>query len=393
MIAAAKRFIYFENQYFTCGKIAAAIAERLNEDEPPEFVMVMPETADGWLEQMAMDAARVQLVRAIAKSKNGNRLRVYYPRTKGGESIYVHAKTAIVDDRMIRVGSANMNNRSMGLDSECDVTIDTALPANHGVGAAIRRLRESLIAEHLDVEPAEVARRFETTGSLIDTIEGLRNGGRSLEWLDLVPPGPMDEFIAENELLDPAGMPDPFGTVLRDYLDTLERYRLLTYGQQIARSVHELERPEVAAAVHTQLRHLIVDEYQDVNPAQERLVELLTGPDVERLERVFRSLGAKPKRGSSAAVTAIISDGERLLARNVARDVRDAWLIATAQQIEHLEIATYGTIRTYAETLGYTFAAQLLQQTLEEERATDEKLTHLAERFVNPQSIRASHPH
>ena len=203
MIAAAKRFIYFENQYFTCGKIAAAIAERLNEDDPPEFVMVMPETADGWLEQMAMDAARVQLVREIAKAKHGDRLRVYYPRTKGGESIYVHAKTAIVDDRLIRVGSANMNNRSMGLDSECDVTIDTALPANQGVEPAIRRLREALIAEHLDVEPAEVAQRFETSGSLIETIEGLRNGGRSLEWLDLVPPGPMDEFIAENELLDP----------------------------------------------------------------------------------------------------------------------------------------------------------------------------------------------
>lgn len=203
MIAAAKRFIYFENQYFTCGKIAAAIAERLNEDDPPEFVMVMPETADGWLEQMAMDAARVQLVREIAKTKHGDRLRVYYPRTKGGESIYVHAKTAIVDDRLIRIGSANLNNRSMGLDSECDVTIDTALPANHGAEPTIRRLRESLIAEHLDVEPAEVASRYETNGSLIETIEALRSGGRSLEWLDLVPPGPMDEFIAENELLDP----------------------------------------------------------------------------------------------------------------------------------------------------------------------------------------------
>ena len=203
MIAAAKRFIYFENQYFTCGKIAAAIAERLNEDDPPEFVLVMPETADGWLEQMAMDAARVQLVREVAKAKHGDRLRVYYPRTKGGESIYVHAKTAIVDDRLIRVGSANMNNRSMGLDSECDVTIDAALSANQGVEPIIRRLRESLIAEHLDVEPQEVARRFETTGSLIETIEGLRTGGRSLEWLDLVPPGPMDTFIAENELLDP----------------------------------------------------------------------------------------------------------------------------------------------------------------------------------------------
>src|SRR3546814_399811 len=122
MIAAAKRFIYFENQYFTCAKIAAAIAERLDEDDPPEFVMVMPETADGWLEQMAMDAARVQLVREIAKAKHGDRLKVYYPRTVKGDPIYVHAKTAVVDDRMIRVGSANMNNRSMGLDSECDVT-------------------------------------------------------------------------------------------------------------------------------------------------------------------------------------------------------------------------------------------------------------------------------
>jgi phosphatidylserine/phosphatidylglycerophosphate/cardiolipin synthase-like enzyme len=203
MIAAADRFIYFENQYFTCGKIAAAIAARLNEDEPPEFVMVMPKTADGWLEQMAMDAARVQLVREIAKAKHGDRLKVYYPRTKRGEAIYVHAKTAIVDDRMIRVGSANMNNRSMGLDSECDVTIDAALPSNKGVEPAIARLRTSLIAEHLDVPDDEVAATFQRTGSLIDTIEALRGKGRSLELLDLVPPGPMDEFIADNELLDP----------------------------------------------------------------------------------------------------------------------------------------------------------------------------------------------
>jgi ferritin-like metal-binding protein YciE len=113
---------------------------------------------------------------------------------------------------------------------------------------------------------------------------------------------------------------------------------------------------------------------------------------IERLQRVFRSVGARPTRGSSAAVAAIVSDGERLLARKVDRDVRDAWLIATAQRIEHLEIANYGTLRTYAETLGYTFAAQLLQQSLEEERMADEKLTHLAGRFVHPQSLRSSHP-
>ena len=76
-------------------------------------------------------------------------------------------------------------------------------------------------------------------------------------------------------------MPEPFREVLLAYYDTLERYRLLTYGQQIVRAVRELERAEVRAKVHADLRHLIVDEYQDVNPAQERLIELLAGPKVE----------------------------------------------------------------------------------------------------------------
>src|SRR5579884_2355576 len=87
--------------------------------------------------------------------------------------------------------------------------------------------------------------------------------------------------VIENELLDPASMPDPFATVVANYFETLERYRLLTYGQQIVRAVQELSRPAVATAVHQDLRHLIVDEYQDVNPAQERLIELLCGPQVE----------------------------------------------------------------------------------------------------------------
>jgi ferritin-like metal-binding protein YciE len=111
---------------------------------------------------------------------------------------------------------------------------------------------------------------------------------------------------------------------------------------------------------------------------------------IERLERVFRSIGVRPKRGSSSAVSAVIEEGEKLSWRRTKRTVKDAWLIATAQRIEHLEIAGYGTARTYAEMLGYTYASQLLQETLEEEKTTDEKLTLLAERFVNPQSIRSS---
>jgi DNA helicase-2/ATP-dependent DNA helicase PcrA len=108
-------------------------------------------------------------------------------------------------------------------------------------------------------------RQLDASGRLFASIEGF------LKAVDVV----------ENELLDPATLPDPFGSVLRSYYESLDRYRLLTFGQQVVRAVRELERPDLAADVHTHLRHLIVDEYQDVNPAQERLIELLTGPEVE----------------------------------------------------------------------------------------------------------------
>lgn len=203
MIAVAKRFIYIENQYLTSGKIAAAIAERMAEADPPEIIVVMPRTADGWLEQRAMDGARVRLARAIGKVDCHKRFRIYVPLTNGGADIYVHAKVAIVDDAILRVGSANLNNRSFGLDSECDLLIDCALPANAGCGGQISALREQLMAEHLDVEPAEIAARFAETGSLIAVIDALQHEGRRLDLLDLEKPGDLDKFIADNELLDP----------------------------------------------------------------------------------------------------------------------------------------------------------------------------------------------
>ncbi len=78
--------------------------------------------------------------------------------------------------------------------------------------------------------------------------------------------------VLENELLDPNSMPEPFRTVLQSYLESLDKYRLLTFGQQIVRSVTALDDPAVAAEIHNSLKHLIVDEYQDVNPAQEELI-------------------------------------------------------------------------------------------------------------------------
>ena len=136
---------------------------------------------------------------------------------------------------------------------------------------------------------------------------------------------------------------------------------------------------------------------QATNPELKKAFEthsLETSGHVDRLHRVFRAIGARPKRrGTAEGLAGIVADAEQLLKRKVDLDVRDAWLIATAQRIEHVEISAYGTARTYAQMLAFEHAAQLLQETLEEERATDEKLTRLATGFVNPQSIRSARPH
>ena len=87
--------------------------------------------------------------------------------------------------------------------------------------------------------------------------------------------------VLENELLPLTSLADPFREMAEGFYSTLEQYRLLTYGQQIAHAVAALQDPAIADSVHATLRHLIVDEYQDVNPAQERLIEILAGPQVD----------------------------------------------------------------------------------------------------------------
>ena len=235
IIAAADKFIYIENQYFTSAKIAAAIAKRMAEPDPPEVVLVMPRTADGWLEQKAMDAARLELARMIARSDSRRRFRIYVPVTHGGADIYVHAKVAIVDDRLLRVGSANLNNRSQGLDSECDVIIDAALAANRDTGAAMTALRHRLMAEHLGCTAEAVAEAEGKTGSLVAAIEALRGSGKTLDPLDLVAPDGVEKFIADNELLDPEEPEELFEPLARRGLASSWARGREMIGERLAR--------------------------------------------------------------------------------------------------------------------------------------------------------------
>ena len=200
MIARARRFIYIENQYFTSPRLAAAIMQRMGEPDPPEIVLVTPITAEGWLEAVAMDATRIRLAQIIGQADTRNRFRIFTPKTEGGDDIYVHAKVMIVDDEILRVGSSNMNNRSLGLDSECDVAIDAD---DEHERAAVAAIRTRLMAEHLGATEQEVAATFARTGSLLATIEALTRPGRQLAMLPIEKPSDTARFIAETELLDP----------------------------------------------------------------------------------------------------------------------------------------------------------------------------------------------
>lgn len=180
MLATAQRTIYIENQYFTSSRVGAAIEARLGCDDCPEIVMVLRRTSDGWLEGATMGTLRTQLLERLRRADVHGRLHVYFPVVPGlGDGfINVHAKVCVIDDAYARVGSANLNNRSMGFDTECDLTVEAGDDAR--ASESIATFRNRLLAEHLDVSPREVARTLARTDSLVATIEALTHGERRL---------------------------------------------------------------------------------------------------------------------------------------------------------------------------------------------------------------------
>jgi ferritin-like metal-binding protein YciE len=153
------------------------------------------------------------------------------------------------------------------------------------------------------------------------------------------------------------------------------------------------------------LRALYIDELKDLYSAEQQLVKALpkmarnaTNPElqqaftehlektkghVDRLERIFESLESSPGGKKCVGMEGLIEEADELLGEDAQDDVLDAGLISKAQHVEHYEMAGYGTVRSYALILGENDHADLLQQTLEEEKEADELLTNLAERSIN----------
>jgi ferritin-like metal-binding protein YciE len=107
----------------------------------------------------------------------------------------------------------------------------------------------------------------------------------------------------------------------------------------------------------------------------------------ERLEQIFESLGMKAKGKTCKAMEGLIEEGKEIMEEDAEPNVMDAGLIGAAQKVEHYEIASYGTVRTWAQQLGHSQAAEILQQTLDEEAETDRKLTVIAEDMVNVAAV------
>ena len=209
-IAAARRCIYIENQYVTATCIADALARRLREPAAPEVVVVTGRSCSGWLEECTMGALRQRWLRQLRAADRSDRLRVYspvVPSASGHQPVNVHSKVLIVDDCLARIGSANISNRSMRLDTECDLAVESGGAPR--VARAITRFRNRLLAEHLGTTPKRLQERLRECGSLIATIESLRTSARTLEPLPSDREPQEDAIAAAETVADPEGPIEP----------------------------------------------------------------------------------------------------------------------------------------------------------------------------------------
>ncbi len=181
-IGSARELIYIENQFLSSSVIGEAVIRRLESEGCPQIVIVLPRRTADWLEQVTMDFLRERLLFLFEKADKHKRLRIYYPEIpeSGKEVLSVHSKLFIIDDVFLKVGSSNLTNRSMALDSECDVSIAAEGAGNAQVRAQIRSVRQRLLSEHLGISEDEYAAAEKKTGTMIAAIESVNNGERRL---------------------------------------------------------------------------------------------------------------------------------------------------------------------------------------------------------------------
>jgi phosphatidylserine/phosphatidylglycerophosphate/cardiolipin synthase-like enzyme/uncharacterized membrane protein YdjX (TVP38/TMEM64 family) len=182
-IDRAERSIYIENQFVTSPLIARRLARQLRRQPGLEVVIVAPRSHDSWIERRTMRNGRIRFWRRLRAAADG-RVRLLYPAVEQdgkATDTMIHSKIMVVDDRLLRVGSANLNNRSMGADTECDLAIEAR---NDDERAAIAAMRNRLLGEHCGVGAEEVAAALAHHGSLVAVADRLGSNGHRLRPID-----------------------------------------------------------------------------------------------------------------------------------------------------------------------------------------------------------------
>ena len=185
--------------------IAAALAERLSEWDGPQVVLVSTGGSPSWFDRMTMDTARSEVLFRLEQADRNNRFFAFAPHTEEGGRIIVHAKMSIYDDEILRIGSTNLNNRSLGFDTECDVAVE---PGTDEGRDAIRKFRHHTLGHWIGVSGAEFAAAEALSQSIGEAVQRFDTG--RMQALGAAPPSRIEQIIAEFQLGDPTSMKDAF---------------------------------------------------------------------------------------------------------------------------------------------------------------------------------------
>ena len=215
-IASAQTSLFFENQYFTSGLLADALARRLREPEGPEVLLISPKKQSGWLEESTMGVLRARLHARLRRADIYGRYRMMSPvlDTFDEGILNVHSKVFSADDRLFCIGSANLSNRSLACDTECNLCIEAVGDDYERVAAGIARLRARLLAEHLDTLP-DIVMRAVRQESLLGAALHLSKRSRCLVVADPLAAPEIDALIPEQSLFDPEEPIDPDALLAR----------------------------------------------------------------------------------------------------------------------------------------------------------------------------------
>lgn len=213
-LRSARDTIYIENQYLSDDKVGDILEARLAEKDGPEVVAVITRANQGMIEGWFMGGNLNRMIRRMRQCDRYGRFGIYHPVASVDPhlEIMVHAKVLIIDDRLLRVGSSNLNRRSTGLDKECDLAIEAR---DEDCQKVIHRLRDRLLAEHLDCTPDTLAQVSAEEGTLVKVIDRLNTHNKRLIDFPEVTTHGAKKLMPGTRLFDPRGPIALFGRIRR----------------------------------------------------------------------------------------------------------------------------------------------------------------------------------